>query len=480
MCSVFHTFVRKEEISVVMKLDKKQIIGYLLSAAAGSVLTLAAVWAAGAAGDGGLWSRDFPDAAAEGGQAVVENSFSDVGADGETGPGRILAQEPDTVLKMYGIPMENYDMEEGTVRSGESFSSLMNRLGVGQKQAYDLSERSRGVFDLRQMRVGNEYHVFYPKDEEHVPDYLVYDKDGRSYVLFTLKDTLAVEVVQREIVTKMDYAEVTIGTSLWTDVQKSGAPILLALKLADIYAWTIDFFALQKGDSFRAVYQTMYCEGRLLSVEIVPYAVFVHQGREYEVYYYQTENDSNTYWNERGESMRKAFLKAPLSFTRVSSRFGTRVHPITRKVQQHNGVDYAAPKGTPVMAIGDGTVEFAGRKGNEGNMVKIRHNSVYQSAYLHLSKFGKGIRSGCRVAQGQVIGYVGSTGRSTGNHLDFRIWKNGSPVNPLKVSSPPAVPIGETGMPAFRQAMAEAVALRDRFVAEDAVMALLKNICTVE
>lgn len=464
----------------MIKFDKRQIFNYLLSAIVGSAVTLALLWAIGVSGGEYMSGDGSSDTVQEAvtvndGDSLMEESGKTV-KKSET----VSVTEADTVLRMYGIPIENYDMEEGTVRSGESFSVLMGRLGVAPQRAYDLSECSKGVFDLRQLRVGNEYHAFYSKEEDRVLDYLVYDRDGRSYVTFSLKDTLSVEVFQKEVVTELDYAEVTINSSLWVDVQKSGAPILLALKLSDIYAWTIDFFALQKGDSFKAVYEKMYCDGRLLSVEVIPYASFVHDGKEYEVYYYQTENDSNTYWNEKGESMRKAFLKAPLSFTRVSSRFGTRVHPITRKVQQHNGVDYAAPKGTPVMAIGDGTVEFAGRKGNEGNMVKIRHNSVYQSAYLHLSKFGKGIKSGTRVSQGQVIGYVGSTGRSTGPHLDFRIWKNGSPVNPLKVSSPPAVPVSEKEMPAFREAMALSLSLRDRFLAEDAVMALLDNIGTVE
>lgn len=454
-----------------MKFDKKQISNYLLSAVCGSVLTLAAVWTLGPGQcrSGEEMAEENINTGTEPEPAVSEDQGEEC-----------LTASSDTLLNLYGIPVESCDVEDGTVGRGETFSTLLGRLGVSQKEAYELSERSKGVFDLRQLRVGNEYHAFYSKDEERRLNYLVYDKDATSYVTFSLKDTLSVEISRKEITVRTEYAEVTISSSLWVDAAKSGAPVLLALKLADIYAWTIDFFALQKGDSFKAVYETMYCEGRLLSVETVRYASFVHQGKEYEAYYYRTEGDSNTYWNEKGESMRKAFLKAPLSFTRVSSRFGTRVHPITRKVHMHAGVDYAAPKGTPVMAIGDGTVEFAGRKGNEGNMVKIRHNSVYQSAYLHLSKFGKGIRRGSRVSQGQVIGYVGSTGRSTGPHLDFRIWKNGSPVNPLTVSSPPSVPVRDDEMPAFRQAIAESEALRDRFIARDAVMALLEHICAVE
>lgn len=376
----------------------------------------------------------------------------------------------------FGIPIGNYDVVEGTVGNGEFFSSLLSRLGVSAEKAYSLTESSKGVFDLRKIRVGNEYHAFYTKSDDPELDYLIYDIDRREYVKFTMKDTVKTEIHQREVHTVLNYAKVTINTSLWVDVKNSGAPILLALKLADVYAWTIDFFGLQRGDSFETVYETLYCGDELLSVETIHYASFVHSGKAYEAFYYQTGKESNTYWNEKGESMRKAFLKAPLSFSRISSGYGTRVHPVTRKVHQHTGVDYAAPKGTPVMSIGDGTVVFAGRKGNEGNMVKIKHNSVYTTAYLHLSKFGKGIKSGVRVSQGQIIGYVGSTGRSTGPHLDFRIWKNGSPVNPLKVSSPPAVPISKDQMEDFERVKYEAVSMKNTLLAEQTVFRILDNL----
>ncbi len=385
-------------------------------------------------------------------------------------------QEENDGVSQFGIPIENYEITEGVVRNGEFFSNLLSRLEVPPEKIQGLTQSAKGIFDLKKIRVGNEYHAFFSKDEGRELDYLIYDIDKREYVRFTLKDTLAVEVIRREMRSVLNYAKVVINTSLWVDVKKSGAPILLALKLADMYAWTIDFFGLQKGDAFEAVYETLYCGDELLSVEKVHYASFVHSGKAYDVYYYQVENESNTYWNEKGESMRKAFLKAPLSFTRISSGFGRRVHPITRKAHQHNGVDYAAPSGTPVMSIGDGTVVFAGRKGAEGNMVKIKHNSVYTTAYLHLSKYGKGIKSGARVSQGQVIGYVGSTGRSTGPHLDFRIWKNGTPVNPLMVSSPPAVPISKELMPDYEKVKSEALTLKNKLLAEETVLAVLGHL----
>jgi murein DD-endopeptidase MepM/ murein hydrolase activator NlpD len=188
----------------------------------------------------------------------------------------------------------------------------------------------------------------------------------------------------------------------------------------------------------------------VISVDTVRYAVFSHGSQDFPAIMYDQQDGGNLWWNDKGESMRKAFLKAPLKFSRISSGFSyARKHPVTRKVQPHTGVDYAAPKGTPVMTIGDGVVTSVKYEGAGGKTVRIRHNSVYSTAYLHLSKYAKGLKAGQRVRQGEVIGYVGSTGRSTGPHLDFRVWKNGTPVNPLKMDSPPAEPLKKENMKSF-------------------------------
>jgi murein DD-endopeptidase MepM/ murein hydrolase activator NlpD len=224
---------------------------------------------------------------------------------------------------------------------------------------------------------------------------------------------------------------------------------------------------LQKGDRFKVLYQEKLCDGEVIAVDTVRYAVFSHGTDEFPAILYDQKDGGNLWWNEKGESMRKAFLKAPLQYSRISSGFSyARKHPVTRKVQPHTGVDYAAPTGTPVMTIGDGVVVEKGYKGAGGNTVKIKHNSVYTTAYLHLSKYASGLKVGQRVKQGDVIGYVGSTGRSTGPHLDFRVWKNGSPINPLKMDSPPAEPIKEENKPAFE----EAIKCYQQMVANVAVM----------
>lgn len=377
-----------------------------------------------------------------------------------TGGGQddVLSVEPsDTTIYEYGIPISEYDVVVSKVGRGEFFSTLLEKHGVSQKVAYDLSQKSKGVFDLRQIRVGNEYHAYFTKDSLSRMEYLVYEKDAHSYVVFSLKDTLSVAIQEKVIETTLEYAEVTINNSLWVDLQNSGVTPLLALTLSDIYAWSIDFFGLQRGDSFKALYEVLSYKGEILDIGNVKYAVFNHSGNEYQSYHYVLDDKGNEYWNEKGESMRKAFLKAPLNYKRISSGFTyARRHPITRKVQPHTGIDYAAPTGTPVVSIGDGVVVERAYKGAGGNTVKIKHNSVYTSAYLHLSKYGKGISVGTRVKQGQIIGYVGSTGRSTGPHLDFRVWKNGTPINPLTMKMPPALPIPDDRRGEFEAAKEQA------------------------
>jgi murein DD-endopeptidase MepM/ murein hydrolase activator NlpD len=281
-------------------------------------------------------------------------------------------------------------------------------------------------------------------------------------------------VYEKPVTVESRYADVTISTSLWNDMRNAGVSPLLILSLSDIYAWTVDFFGLQKGDRFRVLYDERLCDGEVLAVDSVRYAVFSHGGTELPMIMFDQKDGGNIWWNDKGESMRKAFLKAPLQFSRISSGFSyARKHPVTRKVQPHTGVDYAAPKGTPVMTIGDGVVVSAKYEGAGGNTVRIRHNSVYTTAYLHLSKYAKGLKAGQRVRQGEVIGYVGSTGRSTGPHLDFRVWKNGSPINPLKMESPPAEPINEANRSAFDAAAVQYRAQVDTIQARSVVLELL-------
>lgn len=335
--------------------------------------------------------------------------------------------------------LDTLDCKAGKVRNGQFFSTLLTSLGLSAGEAYDLTQACNGIFDVRTLRIDNAYKAYYSAD---VLRYLVYDRDRTSQIIFQCQPPYEISVYEKPVTVETSYADVTISNSLWVDMTSAGVSPNLILSLSDIYAWTVDFFGLQKGDRFRVLYEEKICDDEVIAVDTVRYAIFTHNGADYPAVMYNQKDGGNIYWNEKGESMRKAFLKAPLKYSRISSGFsGARRHPVTRKVQPHYGVDYAAPTGTPVMTIGDGTVTSVKYEGAGGNTVRIKHNSVYSTAYLHLSKYAKGLKVGQRVRQGEVIGYVGSTGRSTGPHLDFRVWKNGSPINPLKMDSPPAEPL---------------------------------------
>ena len=361
-----------------------------------------------------------------------------------------LKSVSESVVYPLGFCSDSLECVEGKVRSGQFFSTLMMKLGLDAQQAYDLTMATDSVFDVKTLRVGNAYKAYY--DAENRLRHLVYERSRTTLVIFDCQAPYGAHLYEKPVVVEQKYADVTISSSLWVDMRDAGVSPHLIVSLSDIYAWTVDFFGLQKGDRFRVLYDEKLCDGEVVSVDTVRYAIFSHNGKDLPALMYNQKDGGNIYWNEKGESMRKAFLKAPLKFSRISSGFSyARKHPVTRKVQPHTGIDYAAPKGTPVMSIGDGVVTSKKYEGAGGNTVRIRHNSVYSTAYLHLSGYAKGLKVGQRVRQGEVIGYVGSTGRSTGPHLDFRVWKNGSPINPLRMESPPTDPLKKENMDHFGQ-----------------------------
>ena len=350
-----------------------------------------------------------------------------------------------------GFKTEDFVCEQTTVRSGEAFGALFSRLGLGVSTSYKLADASGDAFDVRKVRAGNKVSAYYSPDTlSRALEYVVYENDRIRSTIFKCRDSLAVWTYDKPVTTERKATDVTIKSSLWNDMLAAGASPDLILELADIYAWTVDFFGLQPGDRFRAIYDQRVCEGEVIDISKVDLAIYNRGSYEAPAIRFDQGDGGNKYWNEKGGSMRKAFLKAPLKFTRISSGFSyARKHPVSGKVKPHTAVDYAAPAGTPVHALGDGTILSAGWAGGGGNTIKIRHNSVYTTGYLHLQRFAKGIKAGVRVHQGDVIGYVGSTGVSTGPHLDFRVWKNGSPVNPLKLESPSAEPIKAENKPAL-------------------------------
>ena len=365
---------------------------------------------------------------------TTKQDANDGGARGKKAP---------VVRYEWGIPVDSFRIDTCVVKEGETLGGMLNRLRATRQQVAGVTLLPRSEFDVRTIRPGKTYYALYQNDTTGTEQlcYYVYQSSIREAVVLHLTDSMHVERITKPITRQNRAAEVVIETSLWNAMVNKNLPPELAIELSDIYAWTIDFFGLQQGDSIRVYYEEQYVDSIRIGIGRIYAADFYHARRWQEAYWFEDGKIAN-YFDAEGNSLRKAFLKAPLNYKRISSKFTySRKHPVYKVYRPHTGVDYAAPAGTPVVSIGDGVVTMKQYKGGGGNTVKIKHNSTYTTAYLHLSKYAKGLAVGKHVKQGEVIGYVGSTGASTGPHLDFRVWKNGTPIDPLKMQSPPAEPI---------------------------------------
>ncbi len=368
---------------------------------------------------------------------------------GSVKPAPVIQTGPD--LK-YGLPADSFDVTEGIVKRNQHLSSILSEFGVDMGTIDRIARGSKPVFDVRKIRYGRPYYVFRTPDSLAEARYFVYENSDTVYYLFELFDSLRVTKREKPIEYRLQQARGVIESSLWNAMKDNGLDPMLAIRLSRIFAWTIDFFGIQEGDRFRVIYDQQFVDGKPVGIGEIYAVQFDHYGEANYAFRFFQDNRFD-YFDETGVSLRKAFLKAPLDFYRISSRFShSRMHPVLRIRRPHHGVDYAAPRGTPVMSIGDGTViALAYQRGGGGNYVKIKHNSVYRTTYMHLSGFAKGIATGNRVKQEEVIGYVGSTGLSTGPHLDFRVYENGHPVDPLKVESPPVEPVKKELLPRYNE-----------------------------
>lgn len=350
---------------------------------------------------------------------------------------------------LFGFPVDSFHIVQDKVKRNQNLSEILLPYKVSFSTIAELAQNSREVFDVRKIAANKNFTVFCKKDSARTAQYLVYESNLTEYVVFNLQDSLKASLHQKEITVEERTIYGSIQSSLAETVANAGGSPALTNLLVDVYAWQIDFFRIQKDDWFKVIYEEKFVEGESVGVGNILAVQFGHGGREYNAYYFDQGNGA-TYFDEEGNSLRKAFLKAPLNFTRISSRYTMRrFHPVQKRWKAHLGTDYAAPTGTPIRTVGDGTVVEAGYNGGNGNYVKIRHNGTYTTQYLHMSKIEKGIRKGTRVRQGQTIGYVGSTGLATGPHLCFRFWKNGQQVDALKVDIPPSEPIDPSQKAAF-------------------------------
>ena len=351
--------------------------------------------------------------------------------------------EVEEIVYKYGIPTDDYEVDYGIVKSGQNLSYILSDHGLSHREVHRVNERAEGVFDVRTIRAGQSYAVFTTRDS--VPQ-----TSPKSYVVFDLRGDYSVRRGENPSVWRQKTVKGRVESSLWVAMQNRETSPLLAMVLSGIYGWSIDFFDLKKDDEFRVIYEQEYVDDKALDNFHVLAAAFRHSDSTYYAIPFVQEGEE-LYYNEQGNSLEGAFLKAPLDFYRISSRFSNaRFHPVLKRYRAHHGVDYAAPAGTPVYAVGNGKViAKAYQRNGGGNYIKIRHNRTYVTTYMHLSRFAKGIQVGSEVKQKQVIGYVGSTGLSTGPHLDFRVHENGKPINPLTIKSQPKKPISAQNRPQF-------------------------------
>lgn len=365
-----------------------------------------------------------------------------------------VVEEVEKDIFVFGIRANDYTLEEKEVKSGESWSTILDGYGIGVRKVLRLEDLAKDICPLNKIRAGNKYTAFTRQDTVATYlDHLVYEKNRTDYVIFSfVGDSVAISEGKREVTIRRVKRSATIKTSLWGAIMAAKLPYALAAEMEDIYEWTVDFFGIQEGDSFTVIYDEKLIDTVSIGVSRIWGAKFTHRKRDY--YAIPFEQDGKVkYWEKDGSSLRKQLLKAPLKFSRISSGYtNARLHPVLKVYRPHHGIDYAAPVGTPVRSVADGVIIQKNYAGAAGNMIKIKHSGDLVSGYMHLQKFANGISVGSRVSQGQLIGYVGSTGRSTGPHLDFRLWKAGKPINPASVPQTSGDPLAKKHREKFNKA----------------------------
>lgn len=352
----------------------------------------------------------------------------------------------------FGIDITNLTVTEDRVRRGDTFTRILERQGLSRSDAHNIGRSVQPDFNVRRVVVGRSMKFYHPEDDPSDLKHIVYQQGSLQHTHIDLAgDSVIVEQHHREPDTEIRYAEGTIVGSLYETLLAGNHSPKLAYDLSNIFAWQLDFHRIRRGDQFRVIYEEKYLDDKRIGIGEIKVAQFTHLNDDYFAFRYEEEG-SEYYYDEYGNSLRRSYKRAPLRYSRISSHFtDNRYHPVLGRNMPHHGVDYAAPRGTPVYAVGDGTITEATYGRNNGNYIRIRHNSVHESGYLHLNRIAQGISPGTEVEQGEVIGYVGSTGLATGPHLCYRFWENGHPVDPLDVDADPVDPLAEEYMDDYEE-----------------------------
>ena len=350
----------------------------------------------------------------------------------------------------YNILVDSFNVIKGSVKRGQTMGEILYLNHIDHFEINKIVERSKGIFDVRRVNTGKKYTVICASDSTKKAQYFIYEIDAINYVVFDLRGEIDVYKGKKPVIVKLKTASGIIKSSLWLTMEEQKLSPKLTAELSTIYAWTIDFFKIQKNDGFRVYYEDKYIDGQYIGIGRLLAAEFTHKGQDFYSFYYKENENFGDYYDEQGKTLHKAFLMAPVDYKRISSRYSKRrKHPVTGRWKGHFGTDYAAEKGTPIWSTANGTIIAATYTKNNGNYVKVRHNGTYTTQYLHMSKIKPGIRKGVFVKQGDIIGYVGSTGLATGPHVCYRFWKNDKQVDPFKQRLPPGDPINKENREAY-------------------------------
>lgn len=352
---------------------------------------------------------------------------------------------------IYSYPKEEYIVFEDTIRENQTFGKILNQHNLDLSRIYQINQSIKDTFDVRKLKLGRPFIILSKKevsDSLARPKVFIYQQDPINYTIVDFQDSIQVFFKQKNVTYKEDTASVSIQKSLYQDIADRDLSPKLAMELSDIFAWTVDFFHINKGDAFKVIYDNVFIDDSIYTgIGKIYAAKFNYGSKDFYAFRYPLDSLGKrfAYFDEEGRTLRKQFLKSPLKFGRISSRFNMhRYIKLYGRVKPHLGTDFAAPTGTPIMATANGIVIKRGYSSGNGNYIKIKHNATYSTQYLHMSKFVKNVKVGTVVSQGQTIGYVGSTGHASGPHVCYRFWKYGKQVDALKEKMPPSKPIDST------------------------------------
>ena len=358
----------------------------------------------------------------------------------ETNKPKIVKEK---IVKQFGYTLNDYTVKRDTVKKGDSFGSILENNNLFYPQIYNIVQKAKKVFDVRRINLGKPYTILFSKDSVKTPKVLIYQPNLIDYVVVSLTDSLFAEKKSKAVKLKEFEAEGVITSSLSETMEEKKLSPLLSNELSEIYAWTIDFFRLEKGDNFKIIYSAKFVDDSIaVGLNRIHSAYFEHRGKPFYAIEFETDPKRGLfeYFDENGKNLRRAFLRAPVQFSRISSRYNLkRKIAYYGRIRPHLGTDFAAPRGTPIRATASGTVTKASYTRSNGNYIKIKHNGTYSTQYLHMDK--RGVKVGQFVKQGDYIGTVGMTGNTSGPHVCYRFWKNGKQVDPYRQKLPPGDPI---------------------------------------